>query len=302
MMKKTALAIAACLALISVPLRAAGGGAAGGAADGGAADAAEPGFALSSRVDWAAGTVDVEITRSLDPGTASLARAKGDAQTDIESHLSDFMLRAIAPLTVDSSHTFGDLLGADPALFARVNDLILDAPRDQLFLSPDFSSLVARYLLPLFGQHGVAAPFFPSRENPVQRRLGYVATRRFTGLLVYARGLLPEMGTTRTIAARPAVFPRFWDEEMNLVLDRSMCRPDALGRGGMVGYAQSLEDDVVALRAGPLPLRLAARGVFGEKATDLVLPTQGVRQLLSLPENITMLQECRIVIVYDSLK
>ena len=73
---------------------------------------------------------------------------------------------------------------------------------------------------------------------------------------------------------------------MNLVLDRSMCRPDALARWGMVGYAQSLDDDVVALRAGPLPLRLAARGVFGEKATDVVLPTQGVRQLLTLPENI----------------
>ena len=104
------------------------------------------------------------------------------------------------------------------------------------------------------------------------------------------------------IAARPAVFPRLWDEEMNLVLDRSMCHPDALARWGMVGYAQSLDDDVVTLRAGLSPLRLAARGVFGDKATDLMLPIQGVRQLLTLPENIAMLQEGRIVIVYDSLK
>jgi hypothetical protein len=69
----------------------------------------------------------------------------------------------------------------------------------------------------------------------------------------------------------------------------------------MVGYAQSLDDAVVTLRAGPLPLRLAARGVFGDKATDIVLPTQGARQLLTLPENIALLQEGRIVIVYDSL-
>jgi len=264
-------------------------------------DTGEPGFALESRVDWAAGRVGVVITRKLDPSTASLARAKGDAETDIESRAADFLLRALGPLTVDSSRTFAGLLGADPGLFARVNGLLLEAPRDQLYLSPDFSGLVARYTVPLFGPTGIVSPLFPSHEGLLRRRLGYVATRRFTGLLVYAKGMLPEMGSSRMATARPAVFPRLWDEEMNLVLDKSLCRPDALARWGMVGYAQSLDDDVVALRAGMAPLRLAARGVFGDKATDLVLPTLGARQLLTLPENIAMLQECRIVIVYDKL-
>jgi len=291
-MKKEALALAACLALASLPVVAAGV----------AVDTGQPGFTLESAVDWAAGNVGVEITRTLDTATPSVERAKGDAETDIESRVSDFMLRAVASLTIDSSHSFGDLLGADPSLFARVNDLLLDAPRDQLFLSPDFSALVAHYTLPLFGPQGIVSPLFPTRENPLRRRLGYVPTRRFTGLLVYAKGMLPEMGTTRMSAAHPAVFPRLWDEEMSLVLDRSMCHPAALSRWGMVGYAQSLDDDVVALRAGALPLRLAARGVFGEKATDLILPMQGVRQLLTLPENIALLQEGRIVVVYDSLK
>jgi hypothetical protein len=297
MMKKAAVTLAACLTLALLPLASLHA-----QADGGTPDTGDPGFALESRVDWAAGNIGVTITRALDPGTASLARAKGIAQTDIESRASDFMLRVIAPVTIDSSHTFGDLLGSDPALFSRVNALLFDVTRDQLFLSPDFSGLVAHYSLPLFGPQGIISPLFPSREGPLRRRLGYVATRRFTGLLVYAKGMLPQIGGSRMAAARPAVFPRLWDEEMNLVLDRSMCRPDALGKWGMVGYAQSLDDDVVALRAGPLPLRLAARGVFGDKATDLVLPTQGVRQLLTLPENIAFLQQCRIVIVYDSLK
>ena len=291
-MKKAALAIAACLSLASLPAGAAGE----------AVDTGEPGFTLSRQVDWAVGNVAVEVTRALNAGTDALARAKGDAETDIDSRVSDLMLRAIASIPIDSSHSFGDLLGADPTLFARVNTLVLAAPRDQLFLTPDFSSLVARYLLPLFGAQGIVSPLFPAHENPLHRRLGYTATRRFTGLLVYAKGLLPEVGTSRMVAARPAVFPRLWDEEMNLVLDRSMCRPDALARWGMVGYAQSLDDDVVTLRAGLFPLRLAARGVFGDKSTDLVLPTRGVRQLLTLPENIAMLQEGRVVIVYDSLK
>jgi hypothetical protein len=88
---------------------------------------------------------------------------------------------------------------------------------------------------------------------------------------------------------------------MNLVLEKGMCSPQALARWGMVGYAQALDDPVVSLRAGVLPLRLAARAVFGDKATDIVISTDAVRQILALPENISLLQQGRIVIVYNSL-
>ena len=72
----------------------------------------------------------------------------------------------------------------------------------------------------------------------------------------------------------------------------------ALGRAG-VGV-HKLEADG-ATPAGVLPLRLAARAVFGDKATDIVISTDAVRQILALPENISLLQQGRIVIVYNSL-
>src|SRR5208337_2522684 len=106
------------------------------------------------------------------------------------------------------------------------NALDLGARRDGVSLSRDFSFLVARYTLPLFGERGVASPLFPSQATSPKRRLGYVATRKFTGLLIYARGQLPEVGSGRTSQARPALFPRLWDEQMNLVLDKGMCDPD----------------------------------------------------------------------------
>ncbi len=261
----------------------------------------EPGFAVTSRVDWAAGAIHVEITHALDPSTPSIVRAKGDAETEIQSRLSDFLVRAIANVTVDSSHTFGDMLGADPDLFARVGQLSLGGLKDEVFLSPDFSSLIVRYSLSLFGPQGLASPLYPSQQTPIRRRLGYVTTRKFTGVLISASGFLPESGTTHMMAARPALFPRLWDEQMNLVLEKGMCSPQALARWGMIGYAQGLDDPVVSLRAGVLPLRLAARGVFGDKATDIVISTDGVRQLLALPENISLLQQGRVVIVYNSL-
>lgn len=272
-----------------------------GFAAGGASLVAEPGYAVTSSIDWTGGTIAVEIAHALNPATQSMVRAKGDAESEIQSKLSDFLTRAIARVTVDSSHTFGDLLGADPELFARVSQLARGGRKDEIFLSPDFSSLTARYSLPLFGAQGIVSPLYPSRETPIRRKLGYVTTRKFTGLLISASGALPESGTNRRVAARPALFPRLWDEQMNLVLDKGMCSTQALSRWGMVGYAQALADPVVALRAGVLPLRLAARAVFGDNATDIVISTDGARQLLALPENIALLQQGRIVIVYDTL-
>ena len=259
----------------------------------------EPGYTLTSAVDWAAGTVEVEITRALDPSVPSLLKAKGNAETDIESRLPDFLMRAAGPVTVDSTSTFDDLLGADPGLHSRVSAIAQLAKRTAVFLSGDFSSLVERFAVPLYGAQGIARPLFPSRATPVHTLLGDVTTRKYTGLLIDARGVLPEAGKNGgTAVLQPAVFPRIWDEQMNLVMDRAMCDPGSLAQWGMVAYARGLDEDVVPLRTGELPLRLAARAVFGDRGTDVVISIDGARQLLALADNIALLRQGRVVIVY----
>jgi len=261
----------------------------------------EPGLSVRSRVDWGAGTLELEVTRQLDPAISAVPRAKGDAETDIESRLGGFLIAALSSVVVDSSHTYGDLLENDPGLFSRVRRLAEGAQQRALFLSDDFSRLIVRYSLPLFGASGAISPLYPSRSVPIHRRLGWVPTRPFTGLLIYAKGKLPAVGTNGFAQARPAVFPRIFDESMTLVMEKGMCTPEALSQWGMVGYATSIDDPAALLRAGELPLRLVARGVFGDNATDIVIATEGARQLLTLPENMKLLQDGKIVIIYDSL-
>ncbi|HUI71885.1 MAG TPA: hypothetical protein VL354_15305 [Spirochaetia bacterium] len=261
----------------------------------------EPGWSVRGKVNWPTASLDIEITRQLDPSMANVPRAKGDAEAAIESRLGGFFTAALSTVVVDSSHTYAEVVSRDPSLFSRVSGLSAGAQQRALFLSDDFSQLIARYSLPLFGAQGLASPLYPSHTEPVPRRLGWVPTRPFTGLLIYAKGKLPAVGINGTAQARPAVFPRLFDESMDLVMEKAMCTPDALATWGMVGYATSLDDPVVLLRAGALPLRLVARGVFGDNATDIVIPTEGARQLLTLPDNMQLLRDGKIVIVYDSL-
>ena len=261
-----------------------------------------PGMEVTRRLDWAGGRIMVEVTRALDPSTPSLVRAKSEAETDMEQRLPEALGRALGPLVVDSSHVLSDYFAADPALYARLNDIALHAQRTDLSLTVDFSALVAHYAVPFFGDQGIGSPFFPSQAAPIRRRLGDVTTRAYTGLLIFARGMLPSAGGNRLVTARPALFPRIWDEQMNLVLEKGMCTPESLSRWGMVGYAAAVDDAAADLRVGNVPLRLAARGVSGDNNTDIVVSTDGARQLLALPENIALLREGRIVIVYDRLE
>jgi hypothetical protein len=260
-----------------------------------------PGYALTEVIDWVGGALIVEVAHDLDPATPSLERAKGDAETDLDAQLPDFLQRAVAPLTVDSTHLYDDLLAADPGFSARVRAVAVQGKRTDVFLKPDFSALVERFVLPLFGAQGIALPLFPSRATPIHPILGEVTTRKYTGLLIDARGILPEAGTTRTASLHPALLPKIWDDRMNIVLDAGMVDPESLARWGVAGYARTLDDDAVVIRAGNLPLRLAARAVFGTKATDVVISTEGARQLLALPENIALLQQGRVVIVCGNI-
>jgi hypothetical protein len=113
--------------------------------------------------------------------------------------------------------------------------------------------------------------------------------------------MLQAVGTNGVVQARPALFPRLFDENMSVILEKGMCAPEALAAWGMVGYATSLDDPVVLQRAGALPLRLVARGVFGDNSTDIVIPTEAALQLLTLQQNIELLREGKVVIIYDSL-
>jgi hypothetical protein len=131
----------------------------------------------------------------------------------------------------------------------------------------------------------------------MQRRLGFVPSRNFTGLVIYARGQLPAHGKDIRQTVRPALFPALYDEDMNLLLSVEMCDPDYLKRWGMAVYAESEQSSLLLERIGAAPLRTVARGVFGINATDLLLPAEAADRLMAREANQNMLRQGRVLIV-----
>ncbi len=253
---------------------------------------------VASAVDWVQGTMVLTGTLALDPSVPSTVRAEADARADLESQLPAMLIRALTPVVMDSMHTAGQLLESDAGFFEGVAALARTAVPEEVHLSADFASMVERWRFPLFGSRGIASPLLPAQAQPVRRALGYVATRPFTGLVIVARGRLAAVGTGGTAALQPALFPRIWDEDMNLVLEAANCTPEALRARGMVAYLSNIDDPAIVTRAGTSPLRVIARAVFGTNPVDVVISREAARQLLTLPDNIRVLTEGRIAIVY----
>jgi hypothetical protein len=263
---------------------------------------AEESETVQARVAWTAGELRLDAVRALDPETSSIVRAKSDAQAALESRISQQLAAALADVPLDSSRTVGGLAAENTEFLESLHSLARSARPEAVFLSIDLARLTVRWVFPLFGPRGVTGYLLPEREAAMRRPLGYAASRAFTGLVIHARGPLPVVGTGTTATLRPALFPRIWDENMDLVLEKGQVRASSLSAWGMVGYLDRLDEEAIRGRAGTDPLRVAARAVFGKLPVDVVIPVEAARQLLSVPQNVEALRLGRICIVYDRLE
>jgi hypothetical protein len=259
-------------------------------------------YTVKGAAGWKEGTFQLNVTHPLSQSLLALPRAEAQGEAEIDAAFSGLFLDAVSSLVVDSSHTVAQAAAEDPAYFGWLHDLGRSAVKDALYLSKDMSSQTAHYVFPLFGPRGIATPFYPREVVALPQRLGYVPSRTFTGLVIYAQNKLSSVGESQEQYAVPALFPRLFDEEMNVVFDRSMCLRSAVEKSGIVGYNDSIDENAILLRTGKNPMRIAARAVFGIYHTDLVISSLSARQLLSIPENADIFRQGRILVIYQSLK
>ncbi len=238
---------------------------------------------------------EVSAEERISPG------ARFQAENRIEEALPALYIEAVEGIPVDSYDTVGQRLQADDLLFRRVSELARSAGREvSASFSEDMHRVIVQYRFPFYGSEGLIVPFIQhERAFPIPRILGFTPSRSFTGLVIYARGELPSHGKSVSERVHPALLPRLFDADMNPVLSPEMCDPKFLVRWGVAAYAYSDDETLFRERVGDLPLRTMARGVFGRNATDLLLPEEAARQLLSREANRQLLREGRILIILD---
>lgn len=134
--------------------------------------------------------------------------------------------------------------------------------------------------------------------NP-QKPIESVPSRAFSGIIIDARGAFPVHGEYVKSEVYACFFPQIWDDQMSSIYEKNIVDPATVTEKGLVKYHYS--DDIADYedRVGSDPLYIKASQVYGRNRTDPIIKHRDALKILTVPENIKLLQEGKVVILLD---
>lgn len=256
-------------------------------------------FGMESQTvqNWETAQVDSKITIDLNKSGLYLPTDRNAAIRLIQQNRSLLLKNAYLSILVDSSHRIGNYLAEEKISLTDINDTINNGKSTAPILSQELQTAIVYHQNPLqelanlFVKHNApyTPPFFP---------LG-TASKVYTGILIDARGQLPVHGEYAREQLNPCLFPKIWNKNMNLIYEKNIVDPSQAKKQGIVLYTDTLDESEYRDRIGTAPLRIIARGVFGDNRTDPIISNEDAERILAKKENIELLRQGKIVIVCD---
>ena len=260
-------------------------------------------FDVTGSLDWRSGELRVEAGFDLVRAGLKLPSGRFMGEEILREASPRLIRPALLSVRVDSGSTIGDLLDRGELSLEELDTLSLGAEKIPPSLSADLVRMKSRYTL-FTGKIGGILSRHRRAVEP-EPLLVPVQTADYTGIIIIADEELPVHGRNTATLAEPCLFPKIWETDMKLILERNMAEPGK----SMVRYAardsifratpSGLEGELAAL-LGPNPLRILARAVFGTHPTDPVIDRDDARKILSTENNRSLLREGRVVLVLNA--
>ncbi|MEO0077554.1 MAG: hypothetical protein ABIK86_00940 [candidate division WOR-3 bacterium] len=220
-------------------------------------------------VDWSGGTVRARGTGVMDPGNMNKAQARLMAERAAVVVAQRNLLEIVNGVRVDSdtrvqnfmtdydvvyTHVEGIVKGARQVGPARY-DSVAGTVEVELEMPMYGDSSLEQALAPVLGPKGeVAAAGLSPRVREFFEQYG---------------GLVMDAGNS---GLKPALFPKIYDEDGNLLLDTKDCLKYA-GRSGQaaVQFIRALDEVLANKKLGNQPLVLKVKQVRGKLGADIVI-------------------------------
>ncbi|MCL2174778.1 MAG: polymerase [Treponema sp.] len=264
---------------------------------------AEVEIGISGSVNWETMRLEAEI--SLDLASAGLKLPAGRIQAEalLEAEYTNQLRPHLMKLQVDSSSTVGDLVGRGDLSLLQTDTIMKGSSSVPPAMRPNLLKMSIFHSISL--SNTSASLLRHTRPIPIVHTLLPVSAASYTGIIIIAAESLPIHGMRSSTLAVPCLFPKIWDNEMNLIYDRNILETK---NSGMVRYAslQSIFQrnpsgltDELRQFAGEKPLRIFARGVFGINPTDIIIERSDALLIISNEENRRLLSQGKVVIILD---
>ena len=250
-----------------------------------------------SSINWI--TKEFVTNISLDANKANIQMPSGKkvASAYIKSKMLPLIQPPLLSLFENSENDLSEAVINDDLTLDQVYNFIMSGHK-----TPDVFSKDLKYLNTtnttnvndigkLLVRHNYA-------YNP-QKPIDYVPSRVFTGIIIDARGAYPVHGEYVKSEVYACFFPQIWDDQMNSIFEKNIVDPSVVTSRGLVSYHYSDDTSLYEDRVGSDPLYIKASQVYGRNRTDPIIKRRDALKILTVPENIKLLQEGRVVILLD---
>lgn len=251
-----------------------------------------------TRMDWR--TEQIYSTLSLDTKKSGIQLPAGrtSATRILEMETPGLLKDVFFSVVVNSSMKLGHAVEAGMVSLSDLDRILSEGKKTPPWISADLHTMYMNHTVSIAR---VGSLFVTHRSAWEQRApLEVIPTRAYTGILIDARGPLPVQGEYTRERLMPALFPRVWNTAMDLLYERNMVEPAIAVSRGIVRYTASTDEQSYRDIIGNDPLRIIARGVFGNNRTDPVISREDYLRILSHENNRTLLREGKLVILCDS--
>lgn len=260
-------------------------------------DSSENLISSTSRIDWTKLEFVSDIHLDTQKAGIELPSGKKTATSLVSKQIPVLIKDPLLSINVSSTEQLGDLVLDGTITLEELTDLIDGGKKSPgvfqngSFTLETFHTLDLSKLNPLLVKH-----HFPYK-NP--KPIEAVASRAYTGIIIDARGNLDVHGEFVKDNAEPCFFPKIWDEDMNLIYERNMAEPSVVNKKNLVHYDYRDDESFYQKRIGADPMRIKARQIYGEIRTDPVISREDALKILTVPENLELLRQGKVVILLD---
>jgi len=204
--------------------------------------------------------------------------------------LENFMA-SLRTLRLDAYNSAKDVLMKDPSRNEAIHGYIRSLDNFQVIYGEENVTIAKR--IPFFGRVGLAPLLIEGGTDPghFQTYEDLAFSTEFSGVVIDGRGL----------GRIPALNPKIYDEDHNLVYSGDLLEQGSFERWGACQYTDDPYYKGYEARAGENPLRIVAVQNSKLIETDLCISHEDAMILLQHPQTKDRLKEGRVVIIIDSL-
>lgn len=258
---------------------------------------AEPSIESKSSINWITREFTSSISLDTKKAKIQMPSGKKSASTKIKTKMPQLIQPPLLSLFTDNTSDLADMVIYNQISFDQVNNFIMSGYKSPDIFSKDMSKLNTTNKLnvdelgKLLVRH--QQPYRP--ELPIES----VYSRPYTGIIIDARGEYTIHGEYVKSQVYPCFYPTIWDDNMNRIYEKNMVNPELTKKKGMVAfhYSDNLSD--YEYRVGADPLYIRANQVYGHNRTDPVIKHEDALKIFSVPENLELLKEGKVVILLD---